>query len=80
MVCACPLTHLKLVGAARLRSWYAAIWSHSALFTPIHPLSSHAPRCFVRLSITYLESVVMVIGVVGSVCWMAAITATISPI
>lgn len=45
----------------------------------IQPLSSHMPRCFVSLLMTYLKSVMVVRGTIGSICWSADITATILP-
>ena len=50
-----PLTHLKYVGATRLRSWYAATWNHCLLEMFVHPLSSQEARCLVRLSRAYIH-------------------------
>jgi hypothetical protein len=40
---------------------------NSLFITPIQPVSSQVGRCFVRQLIAYLESVMNVIGMYGSV-------------
>ena len=75
-----PLVHLNFDGAARRLRWYAAIWNHILLLTLVHPLSSQLLRCFVRPSIAYLESDVIVSGVIGSLICRAIAIAAISPV
>ena len=74
-----PLTHLKKVGAVRLLSEYAAVLNRFAFLMPIHPLFSQFFRCFVRPSMTYFESVIIIRGQKVGIVVAALITAAISP-
>src|SRR5260221_3989164 len=65
-----PLTHLKRVGAVRLRSRYAVFLNRGAFLTRIRPCFSHTGRCVVRPSIVYLESDII------SRCWDSGTEAT----
>ena len=56
-ILSCPLTHLKDVGAVHFLKRWATFLKRGAFFIPIHPLSSHVPRCVVSPLITYFESV-----------------------
>ena len=75
-----PFTHLKRVGAVRRLRRYAAVLKRSAFFIPIHPLFSQSLRCFVRPSITYLESVIIIRGHDAGIIVAVFIMAAISPI
>jgi hypothetical protein len=63
----------------RFFSRYAARLKNSALLIPIHPSSSHCPRCSVSPSMMYLESVSIVSGKNVGTRLMASITAASSP-
>ena len=76
----CPLTHLKVVGAVHLLRMWAAFWKSGAFFMPIHPLSSHVPRCVVSPLMAYIESVDISRGWNGGVAFIAVMIATISPV
>ena len=40
----CPLTHVNVVGAERIRSWYAVACRRDLLLMFVQPRSSHSPR------------------------------------